>query len=56
MPKWRFDVLNLSAVHLGNRYLPTPARLFKDSAVKNSCKVLSKTFSLSWNIEFVALK
>jgi hypothetical protein len=42
MPKWRFDPLNLSAVHLGNRYLPTPARLFKEFAVETVPKLFPK--------------
>ena len=34
MPKWRFEALNLSVVHLGNRYLPRPARMFKEFVVQ----------------------
>jgi DNA-binding transcriptional LysR family regulator len=34
MPKWRFRSFNLSAVHLGNRYIPRPVRLFKEFASK----------------------
>jgi DNA-binding transcriptional LysR family regulator len=30
MPKWRFRILNLSLVHLGNRYIPRPVRVFKE--------------------------
>jgi DNA-binding transcriptional LysR family regulator len=30
MPKWRFRILSLSVVHLGNRYIPRPVRLFKE--------------------------
>jgi DNA-binding transcriptional LysR family regulator len=30
MPKWHFRILNLSLVHLGNRYIPRPVRVFKD--------------------------
>ncbi len=26
MPKWRFEALNLSVVHLGNRYLARPGK------------------------------
>ncbi len=32
MPKWHFDALNLSVVHLGNRYTPRPVRIFKEFA------------------------
>src|SRR5262249_3078632 len=32
MPKWRFRLFHLSLCHLGNRYLPTPVRVFKDFA------------------------
>jgi DNA-binding transcriptional LysR family regulator len=34
MPKWRFRILSLSLVHLGNRYAPRPVRTFKEFAVK----------------------
>jgi DNA-binding transcriptional LysR family regulator len=34
MPKWRFEALNLSVVHLGNRYLPRPVRMFKEFVVQ----------------------
>ena len=34
MPKWHFRVFNLSVVHLGNRYIPRPVRVFKDFAAK----------------------
>jgi DNA-binding transcriptional LysR family regulator len=34
MPKWRFEALNLSVVHLGNRYLPRPVRIFKEFVVQ----------------------
>jgi DNA-binding transcriptional LysR family regulator len=34
MPDWRFHALDLSLVHLGNRHMPKPARLFKDFAVQ----------------------
>jgi len=30
MPNWRFRALDLSLVHLGNRHMPRPLRLFKD--------------------------
>jgi DNA-binding transcriptional LysR family regulator len=32
MPRWHFRVFHLSMVHLGNRYIPRPVRLFKDFA------------------------
>jgi len=34
MPNWRFRTFNLSVVHLGNRYLPRPVRVFKEFAVQ----------------------
>lgn len=32
MPKWHFETFNLWLVHLGNRYLPRPVRVFKEFA------------------------
>ncbi|GJM11228.1 MAG: transcriptional regulator [Lysobacteraceae bacterium] len=32
MPDWNFPVVDVSIVHLGNRYMPKPVRLFKDFA------------------------
>ena len=34
MPKWRFRSLDLSAVHLGNRHIPRPVRVFKEFAAQ----------------------
>jgi DNA-binding transcriptional LysR family regulator len=34
MPKWRFPTFDLSLVHLGNRHMPRPMRLFKEFAVQ----------------------
>jgi hypothetical protein len=34
MAAWRFPVQDLSIVHLGNRQVPRPVRLFKDLAVR----------------------
>jgi DNA-binding transcriptional LysR family regulator len=34
MSNWRFRTFNLSVVHLGNRYLPRPVRVFKEFAVQ----------------------
>jgi DNA-binding transcriptional LysR family regulator len=34
MPKWRFRALDLSVVHLGNRHIPRPVRVFKEFAVE----------------------
>jgi DNA-binding transcriptional LysR family regulator len=39
MPKWRFRILNLSVVHLGNRYLPRPVQLFKEFAAQMAPKL-----------------
>jgi DNA-binding transcriptional LysR family regulator len=30
MPKWRFRTLDLSVVHVGNRHIPRPVRVFKE--------------------------
>jgi DNA-binding transcriptional LysR family regulator len=34
MPNWRFQTLDLSLVHLGNRYVSKPCRLFKELAAQ----------------------
>ncbi len=34
MPKWRFRSLDLSTVHLGNRHIPRPVRVFKEFAAQ----------------------
>jgi DNA-binding transcriptional LysR family regulator len=34
MPKWRFRIFHLWMVHLGNRYIPRPVRVFKDFAAQ----------------------
>jgi len=34
MPKWRFRSQDLSLVHLGNRHMPGPVRLFKEFAAR----------------------
>ena len=34
MPTWRFRVFDLSLVHLGNRHIPRPVRVFKEFAVQ----------------------
>jgi DNA-binding transcriptional LysR family regulator len=34
MPNWRFRTFDLSLVHLGNRHMPRPLRLFKEFAVQ----------------------
>jgi DNA-binding transcriptional LysR family regulator len=34
MPVWRFRVFDLSLVHLGNRYIPRPVRVFKEFAAQ----------------------
>jgi DNA-binding transcriptional LysR family regulator len=39
MPKWRFETLNLSMVHLGNRYIPRPLRIFKEFAAQMARKL-----------------
>lgn len=42
MPKWRFETLNLSLVHLGNRYIPRPVRIFKEFTVQMAPKLFPK--------------
>jgi len=32
MPEWRFRAFDLSLVHLGNRHISKPCRLFKEFA------------------------
>jgi hypothetical protein len=34
MPNWRFRTLDLTLVHLGNRHMSRPLRLFKDFAAQ----------------------
>jgi DNA-binding transcriptional LysR family regulator len=34
MPKWRFRTFDLSVVHLGNRHMPRPVRVFKEFAAQ----------------------
>ena len=34
MPKWHFRIFDLLVVHLGNRYIPRPVRVFKEFAVQ----------------------
>jgi DNA-binding transcriptional LysR family regulator len=34
MPNWRLQTLSLSLVHLGNRHISKPCRLFKDFAIQ----------------------
>jgi DNA-binding transcriptional LysR family regulator len=34
MPNWRFRAFDLSLVHLGNRHMPRPLRLFKEFAAQ----------------------
>jgi DNA-binding transcriptional LysR family regulator len=39
MPDWRFRTYDLSLVHVGNRHLSKPCRLFKEFAVQMSAKL-----------------
>jgi len=34
MPEWRFRAFDLSVVHLGNRHIPRPVRMFKEFAAQ----------------------
>jgi DNA-binding transcriptional LysR family regulator len=36
MPEWHFPIFDLSVVHLSNRHISRPVRLFKESAVQMS--------------------
>ena len=36
MPDWRFQTFDLSLVHVGNRYISKPCRLFKEFAMRMS--------------------
>lgn len=42
MLKWRFRNSNLSVVHLGNRYVPRPVRVFKEFAAQMAPKLFPK--------------
>ena len=42
MPKWRFNIFNLSLVHLGNRYIPRPVRVFKEFAAQMAATLFPK--------------
>ena len=42
MPKWRLETLNLSMVHLGNRHIPRPVRMFKEFAAQMAPKLFPK--------------
>jgi hypothetical protein len=39
MPKWHFRLFHLWVVHLGNRYILQPVRVFKDFAVQMAPKL-----------------
>ena len=34
MPNWHFPIIDISIVHLGNRHIPRPVRLFKEFAMQ----------------------
>jgi DNA-binding transcriptional LysR family regulator len=36
MPKWHFRTFDLSLVHLGNRHIPRPVRVFKEFAAQRA--------------------
>jgi DNA-binding transcriptional LysR family regulator len=57
MPRWRFQPVNLAIVHLGNRYMSRPVRLFKELASETIPKLfpgLSAKTSLSEPASFPA--
>jgi DNA-binding transcriptional LysR family regulator len=39
MPDWRFRTYDLSLVHVANRHLSKPCRLFKEFAAQRSAKL-----------------
>ena len=39
MPKWRFSVFHLWVVHMGNRYITRPVRVFKEFAAQMAPKL-----------------
>ena len=39
MQRWRFPTLNLNMVHLGNRHMPRPVRVFKEFGVQIAPKL-----------------
>lgn len=41
MPEWRFPTFDLSLVHLSNRLVPRPVRVFKEFAVQMAPKIFS---------------
>ena len=42
MPRWHFRRFNLSVVHLGNRYIPRPVRVFKEFAAEMTPKLFPR--------------
>ena len=42
MPKWHFRIFHLWVVHLGNRYIPRPVRVFKDFAAQMAPKLFPR--------------
>ena len=42
MPKWRLETLNLSLVHLGNRFIPRPVRMFTEFVAHTAPKLFPK--------------
>ena len=42
MPNWRFRIFHLWMVHLGNRYIPRPVRVFKDFAAQMAPKLFPR--------------
>jgi len=42
MPRWRFEPVNLSIVHLGDRHVSRAVRIFKEMAVESIPKFFPK--------------
>jgi DNA-binding transcriptional LysR family regulator len=51
MPKWRFRTFDLSLVHLGNRHIPRPVRVFREFAAQMAPTFLG--FRLSQSLRSV---
>jgi DNA-binding transcriptional LysR family regulator len=47
MPDWRFPAFDLSLVHLGNRHLSKPCRLFTELANTNGARAVSRPARLT---------
>jgi len=46
MPNWHFSIFHLWVVHLGNRYITRPVRVFKEFAAQMAPDTLSNASDL----------